>query len=627
MIKFILLAAMFFQKPDYNRNLQNQPSVTIQASGCVCDGVTDDTAKIKAWLPTVATGSPVEISFGGRRVYVPGATPTAPIVLPSNVIMVGPGGFVGVPFSITPTTVIQVAGTMGTAYPYSSPIVNNAINFTLANGFTANQMFYLSNFPYDSAHASSMYPMGSDTCTININGVCAYPASVLGNNSAGQGPNNQRQYRRREVGEIRSSTGTSFVAMNPVVNDYPSTTSLQFQGVTPVENVKFRDVDMSMIFLNVDLARNVSIRGGKWSKSTASATRSLRFTFDVDSLDANSTDSSVNCGGGSRDWTVRGHFTGAAISSDNGLIRVDQCADVQIDATSGGTSGSAYPVIIDTDYDEDPLGYPLQPDYNLRINLGGSSTSDAAQNDLCIFLAGNPFYAPIYNAHVNVVSNVPCVIQAKGLFNSEVHFLDPNGGLSVASSMNTTFSGFLHTFFGWEFGDSLGIGSTYFNAGLTFSNITFRCQIGDTSGVDTFNWWFHSMTAVVWDRMTLDMSDCGDNNPPIKFSTSSNGITIGNVHYLGNGAGTNTVTCESPGAFTILGGFDGVFSGCGIPKPTYSGAISPPPVTFSQLAGVLSASRPGTQLYCLDCSVAATCASGGTGHTAIKNNASAWTCQ
>ena len=624
---FASCAMALAQKPDYNRNLQNQPAFTITASQCACDGVTDDTAPIKAWLATVATRNPIEIDFVGKSVYVPSATVSAPIVIPSNVTLRGPGGFVGVPFSIVPTTTIVIQGALGASYPYTSTIANNTINFTFSNGFSAGQMFFLSNFPYDTANSSGTYPQGSDTCTLT-NGTCSYPKNVLGNNSSGQGVNNQRQYRRREVGEIRSSTGSAIVAMYPVVNDYTSTTALQFQSVTPVENVRFRDVDMSQIFVSADLTRNVSIRGGKWYQSTASATRSLRFTFDVDALDAASTDSSVNCGGGSRGWTVRGQFSGAAISSDNGLVRVDQCADVNIDVVSGGTSGNAYPIIIDTDYDEDPLGYPLQPDYNVRINLVGSSTSDTSQSTLCLFLAGNPYYAPIYNANVSFTGNVGCTVQAKGLFNSSVSVLNPNAGLSVASSSNSLFSGFVHTFYGWEFADNLGIASTTFkNAGLTFQDIIFRCQISDTSSNDTYDWWFHSMVDVRWYNVTLDMSNCGDNNPPIRFSNYSNGITIGTVHYLGNGSGTHTVACDGAvGPLTVLGGFDGIFSGCPVALPVASGAITPPSVTYSQLSGLLSTYRTGSQLYCTDCTVATTCSGSGSGHMAVKN-ASAWTCQ
>lgn len=37
--------------------------------------------------------------------------------------------------------------------------------------------------------------------------------------------------------------------------------------------------------------------------------------------------------------------------------------------------------------------------------------------------------------------------------------------------------------------------------------------------------------------------------------------------------------------------------------------------------------QAGTQTYCIDCTTAATCVTGGSGHVAVKNGASTWTCQ
>ena len=44
-------------------------------------------------------------------------------------------------------------------------------------------------------------------------------------------------------------------------------------------------------------------------------------------------------------------------------------------------------------------------------------------------------------------------------------------------------------------------------------------------------------------------------------------------------------------------------------------------------ASVASNFQAGAMVYCSDCTVAATCVTGGSGHYAVKNGASAWTCQ
>lgn len=59
---------------------------------------------------------------------------------------------------------------------------------------------------------------------------------------------------------------------------------------------------------------------------------------------------------------------------------------------------------------------------------------------------------------------------------------------------------------------------------------------------------------------------------------------------------------------------------------TVIGTGSPVLITVTNATGLGAAGAAGVQKYCTDCSQAATCSAGGSGHMAVSNG-SAWTCR
>ena len=538
----------------------------ITASGCACNGSTDDTATIQSWLNGLS-GFPVIISMAGKAVAITSATSTSPLVIPSMTTFVGPGSFVGNTVSPggLPSTIISIKGALsGSPLVYGSPITPQTQSFTLANSFSTGDMFILSNFPYDSAHASGMYPQGSDTCTLVISSpdnFCTYPASVLGNNSQGIGHNNQRQYRKREVGIIQSATGGSFVTASPILMNYTSTVGLQFQAIAPIRDVRFRDVNLANIRLQVDLASNFSIRGGVLQTSSITINRSVNSTVDFNVLGAQLTDSTLAIGGGSRFVKVEGVFQGGQISSDNGLLRIDQASDIIVDMVGAGTSSSMYPIIVDTNYAEDPAGYPYVDDFNITIKAalsGGLSQIGA-------FITGSPYFAPIHNIDLDIVSNTPGnTVQSNGILGGRIHAINPVGGFVNATNTHVKYSGIMHTFYSTVTGDPTTINPTAVSDDIDINGLTLVSNANDNSGNDSLNRWFQSINNLQWSNITFDERLNSDTNPRIDVGANTN-VYIGHVTYLNAGGQTRTLTCDSSlsGVLEILGDipFDG-YSGC-----------------------------------------------------------------
>ena len=568
----------------------------ITLSGCACNGTTDDTATVQTWLNSVANGTtPVTISLAGVSVYLGTATVSSPFTVPSNVEFIGPGSFVGPAFSspnYLPVATILLQGTLGSPITYTSTIPSQTSTFTVSNTGTyalaANNMFLLSNFPYDTANVSGTYPQGSDTCTLNTGSsqtYCTYPLNVLGNDSNGVGPNNRRQLRLREVGTIRSATTSGFVTESPVLNNYTSTASLQFQQVSPNLNFTVRDVDFVNIEVQCDLCRNVSIRGGLWASSGFSVTRSVNVTFDVDEMRARSSDASFACGGGSRFLVIRGLYHGGSISSDNGIVRIDQCSDVDIDMISyGGTSGS-YGAIIDTNYAEDPgipsssgKGYPYTPDWN--VNLRAVFSGDNNQSGL--FVSGNPFYAPVYNFTADIVSPMTnstggSALHLGGIFGGKITSINPAGSIYASANNTLTWTGQAHTFYHTNQTDEVS-GSVATSNNNNFNDFRFIAQSGDNSGNDSLNWWFNNMNSTRWSDITFDMSQTPDTAPNIRIAGTSNNFYLGHLTYLPNTgiSQTKAVYCDSTftGEFRVVGDTPAILSGCPTTSTTLNGFTS-----------------------------------------------------
>jgi len=615
-------------------------------TACALNGTTDDTAAFQTWLNSVANGStPVTISLAGKTVYLSSPTLQSPFTIPSNVQFIGPGTIKGTAVNETggyplPTSYISIAGTLGTAYSYGSTIAQGTSAFTLSNGFSEAQMFLLSNFPYDSSHATGTYPQGSDTCTLvtgNPQNQCSYPVAiattkgtasgssttltvssgagtangqyiagtnipanttivsgggtttwtisnattgaisgatintyataalaVLNNDVGQEGPNNQRQNRREEVGLIRSATGSSILLMEPVVQAYTSTTALQFQVVNPAQNIEFYGVTLSGLWIQMDLSKNVSFRGGNWFQTSIGYSRSLYGTMDPDYDDAQNCDCGVAVGLGSRHMDIRGNYGNGAINSDNGLVRCDMCSDTTINVNLGGTSQSPSGVsggevmeniIVDTGYFENPTGYTSGGDYNL--NIKATAAQNPCQVGLVMFGSS---LAPIEN--VNIEWNTEAVqgttstcygaaVQMSGVSSGRLNMEDPYGTLYVQGTHDVKLSGHAHRFYsaapvtlpyGW--------GSSWNNDALDFNGITFVSASTDgTAGVTPMYCQYCDHTKL--SNVTFDQRNY---NNGVNIGNTSTDIWYGNVNWLMTGAATPAFDCSAfTGTLHILG--------------------------------------------------------------------------
>jgi hypothetical protein len=629
----LFCAALQGQMIDYNRQIKNKPpapdprlTVNLATYGVKCDGVTDDSAAMGIAASSGA-GQKVTIQLPGTC-YVPSG-----FAVPSGVTFTGPGKLLGAPVVAQgmPTTLITATGALtGSAIPMGASIFSYSTAFTAVNSFAANDMFLLSNFPTAAG--------GSDACTILTDPVfgsfCTYPVSVLGNNSAGAGPNNLRQNRRLEVGQIRSATGTAFTVYGSIVNDYVSTQQLQFQKVAPVQDIRFRDAGIDSIKLICTYCQNFALRGGRVVNSFIEVDRSLNTLFDPDSMEATNMDGSIALGGGSRYATIRGSYSGGNIPSDNGLVRIDQASDVTVNVEVHGASAGLYPIIVDTDYAENPTGYTDVPDKNIVVRAvidGGS---------LGVLVSSSYLATGVYNLSLDVAvrgyqqapdANAHSYVQLGLATSVSLHMMAPQSWFTLYGSQNVQVSGQMAGQFMSQGTEGAATGTVVNNRAIIYDGVDFIGGPVDT--VTSYAWNFCDQCVlknVHWDRTaTLETG-------VLALAQFSNGkdLTLGNLSVTNNAAQTQWLLLAGgglTGTTTNTGGNPFYLFGSSWPAgnnntPTRFGGMIVPGDPFASDLTNLGTPQVGAIKKCSNCqSPSNPCLGGGTGTVAIGVSG-AWKC-
>lgn len=453
------------------------------------------------------------------------------------------------------STTLTVASGSGTANGQFIAGVNIPASTTIVSG-GGTTTWTISNA------TTGIIPGGS-----NINTYTTAAAAALNNNTNGDGPFNQRQYRKREVGLIRSSTGSAFVTMDPTAQAYTSTTALQFQAVNPINNVTFDSVVLQNLTINLDLTKDVAFRGVKLLSSTINVSRSLYATVDADYGDLPNCDCGVGVGASSRHVVIRGNYGNGAINTDNGAIRIDQAFDVSVDVNLGGESQSPagftnpsqeqmQAIIVDTGYAENPDGYTTGNDYNISIKAVVSS--DPCAVGLVFF--SNPWYSTIQNVSVDYTSmqiqrlTSSCngaVIQMGGVIDGTVRVNDRYGTLYIQGTQNVKFTGTVHNFYsGGQLIDPLFGNPPQNNDNLEFNGFTTVSSATDGS-TGTVPFYCHFCDNTKLSNITFDQRNY---NNFVGYGDSSKPVWYGNVNWIMAGSAVPNFDCSAfTGSFHVLG--------------------------------------------------------------------------
>ena len=387
-------------------------TVNLTDFGAVGDGATNDTAAIVAAIAYMA-------SIGGGVVYLNGNTyyMNAGVVdfsAINNVTFIGPGGFKGPSVGVqgSPTLGIKLYGTLGTALSYGSVISqtdgDSARPFYVTNSFSANQYLLLSNFPTDATDA---YTNGT--------------ADIFGNvarNYANTSTSNLRQKRRKEILQVRSSTGSSFTCYWST-SYYYLNASTQFQVMTMPTNILFDNVTFTNVLMYNWFTNNVSFKSCKAFASGFNFETCINSNVDFSNCDFQNTDSRVDFFGASRFFRIMGIYKNNNTPSDNAMTKATGSTDYMIDLqASGGLGSASHGFQADTNFSEDYRGYTDLPNLNYQIrvtakDMNGGAAVDITTDPYAVATAGE-----ITNGYGKVdVSAQDCGVLLKGCANVNVY--------------------------------------------------------------------------------------------------------------------------------------------------------------------------------------------------------------
>lgn len=265
------------------------------------------------------------------------------ITIPYGVRVYGPGKIKAAewvfPTSSQPPTTISATGTLGTGVSFGSTIAIGTTSFTVANSFAAGDLILLSNSPASQA------------------------------------------VKRNELLIVSTSSGSAFTTTTGVLQTYSDTTSLQFQKVTPVENIHFDSVNIENVNLEFIMCRNYSVTNSRIRKGFVSNKRCSDFVLDFKNFDAEYSGCLIDIQGMCRNFTVTGNFTGGVGVSGNATVKTNGAAYYNVNANINGTingGGTMSAFLADTYYASNPSGYDYQLNAIFTVNINSSNIYGAA---------------------------------------------------------------------------------------------------------------------------------------------------------------------------------------------------------------------------------------------------------
>lgn len=317
-----------------------------------------------------------------------------------------------------PSAYIKMWGSLGSAVPFGITIGEGTRTFAVSNSFATGDLLYLSNYPTDATDA---YTEG--------------PPDVFGRRTrsyANVSTSNLRQTRRKELLLVRSASGSTFTTETGSANAYTSTTSLQFQKVTPIQGVVFSGVRFENVFVNMFLCRDVLLSDCIGKAAAVACQTCFNTKIDFLDFDCADTDGRIDFYDASRVFSISGSYRNFNSTADNGPVKINGCCDWRVDVLVDGIRGNlGNGIMIDTNFDEAPNGYSDLPAKNGEIN---GVIRDC--NGLGLYISCDPYAAKAENIRFSLTTE-DCGYSLKGTENV-------SGILNVAYQDGSSNSGSLY---------------------------------------------------------------------------------------------------------------------------------------------------------------------------------------
>jgi hypothetical protein len=397
-------------------------------------GTTDMSAALQSAL---SCGARV-IDMSGGTYYVPNSTI---LTFPSDIeliggTIIGPAGGLGY---------LKIWGSVDTGVAYGSPISKGVSAFTIANTFAANDILLLSNYPTDATDAYS--EGGADIFGRKTRSYTTLSTA------------NKRQTRRKELIVCKTATGSAISTYSGTMNAYTDTTTLQFQKVTPCSRVRFTKVTFQNIDIDAIYAKGLVFDRCRGFRTHVEIQTSLDTTIDFSEFDSMASLYRVDCHEACRNLTITGIYRGTTTGSDNGVVKINGCADFNVNVVVEGVYGiSGEGVQVDTNFTENPTGYSDLPAQNFRLDV----TARYMNGGNAVQISSDAYAAPASYGSVNIIAE--------------------DAGLQIQGANNIVLNGAINYTDGS--GNSLGI---YGSTGINTQNLLLKGNIYETVYVNPRN--------------------------------------------------------------------------------------------------------------------------------------------
>lgn len=213
-----------------------------------------------------------------------------------------------------------------------------------------------------------------------------------------EGPGMLRHTRRKQLLDVASKAGTAISTFQQLIDDMVID-GLEVFKVTPVKNVHLAcDIRGGTVWAEFTDGFHVS---GNLQDVFLNNKCTIRSKLEPASFKSTS-DARIDLFEGCTGFTIDVVASGHLSSADNSIIKILGCHNFRIDAVVSGThtgTGYAHGVMIDTEYTENPSGYPCLPcnDYVINCTASGIPTGSHA-----VFIVTDPYRAYNSNGTINV---------------------------------------------------------------------------------------------------------------------------------------------------------------------------------------------------------------------------------
>ncbi|GKV93519.1 hypothetical protein H2Y56_05890 [Pectobacterium aroidearum] len=357
--------------------------VTLRSCGGVVDGLADDKLAFIAAIEKLK-------SIGGGQLIIGGTAYISAFdydLSDSSDIEITGGKLIGPAISEkggSPTARLLINGhESDTSVTFTEAVAAGVREFTGSNQFASGDVIQLSNFP---TGIDDIYTQASTDAPRIYTSTSLVDA--------------QRFHRRKELLQVLDAAATSFRTVEATAYTYNSTAELKAVKMLMLKGFKISCDAENIGFIFKYAAAPLVLGNFVNSSVIFNACHNPRFDGTMNSINS---DCRVDAFGGTRAPWVRGTFSGMNGGGDNGVVKMLGVIDLNVDVVVTGTLSDAsytHGVMVDTEYAEDPDGYPSLPTIGGRINQVSRGIDGSS-----VFLTCDPFYSLVSGINVNVNDN------------------------------------------------------------------------------------------------------------------------------------------------------------------------------------------------------------------------------